>query len=1110
MLLSFASFLSRRGRKAARVRRPRGSKLRFRRFLLVECLEDRLAPAVSLANAGFESGLTGWTTSGNVSVATNHTDHSAPNGSKFALMESGTVNVYNTVSQSFAAQAGQTITGYAFFHTTDYMPYNDDGRIVIKSGGTIIATLFSSSVSQVGNYGQTNWVQWQYTFSQSGTYTLEAGVRNIGDSGVSSYLGVDLPATSDTIAPTISLDAPADNALVHGIVSLQASASDSTGVAKVDFYVDESLVGSDTDGSDGWSFDLNTTQFEDGEHTWWATASDAAGNQASAPARAFTVDNTPPSVSITAPSITNDSTPPVTVSASDDGSGIPDGTEVTIDVIAFNGSDESFGENIVTSVTATLTNGTATVDLTSLPDGWYWLQAHVQDQAGNENVSAPAFVLIDTAAPVLDVPEDITVNNSPGQAGANVSFTITATDSVRFNASQSQTVVLTASDTFSYTLIDAFGNVIYSSNENGPYVVLDINPASGSFFGLGTTQVTASATDYAGNSVSKTFNVTVLDAESPSIEPAGPSDGAIVVGTTSLGALSSDNQSVTSVDFYVDGKLIETDNDGSDGWGISFDTTTLGDGNHTWSATARDAAGNETSTAAASFTVNNLPPAIEMGGNAVVGVGEQFERSGFFTDLVGFWTGTVNYGDGTVINVVDEGGSPGDLPLSLNEDKTFHLSHAYTKEGDFQVTVTISDGHHTTSKVIFVHTVIGSGSNVGQSETQTATPDTPAQTSEIKGNNEATAQGALELGTGATAPATLWIASYHNDPASDPSQPPQGNIQLAGQQATAVAFFDVRITGVEENSGAHATLTFKFEVDHDAADPVLLFKDAAGNWVEIAGNPTVVTREASAAHPGMDLVTFVVTIDDFSTPKISELGGTVFTVAVPSPAGSTTTTTATVPTTTTVASTSSTGVSGVPFPVMNTATFTSTNQLTLVLRVSQGSESSSSTTTLGVNSVAGNLTEDGGDLNQGENAGRTGVRPAGLRNLSDVDFLQQEFNVEWLWNMMNGGQPQAQPVVPAAPAQNQPQGNVNNQTPATPEEVELAPARAEDIFFAELGREGSAIFTVDGGSEWLAENRDTRVDCGLAMAAAIAGIVATPRLPKKSSKRRRSPALAHV
>jgi CHRD domain-containing protein/HYR domain-containing protein/type IX secretion system substrate protein len=87
----------------------------------------------------------------------------------------------------------------------------------------------------------------------------------------------------------------------------------------------------------------------------------------------------------------------------------------------------------------------------------------------------------DVQPPVITCPANITQANDPGQCGAIVNFTVTATD----NCTSSVTVT--------------------------------VQPASGTFFAVGVTTVNARATDGAGNTATCSFTVTVNDVEPPVI-----------------------------------------------------------------------------------------------------------------------------------------------------------------------------------------------------------------------------------------------------------------------------------------------------------------------------------------------------------------------------------------------------------------------------------------------------------------------------------------------------------------------------------------------------------------------------------------------------------------
>ncbi|MFK7920147.1 MAG: HYR domain-containing protein, partial [Ilumatobacter sp.] len=100
------------------------------------------------------------------------------------------------------------------------------------------------------------------------------------------------------------------------------------------------------------------------------------------------------------------------------------------------------------------------------------------DVAGMTSSAQSTFSVADTIDPVVSVPGDITVPTDPGASSAVVSFTATATD-------------------------------------NDPSPSLSCTPASGAAFVFGTTQVTCTATDAAGNIGSGSFDVIVTDDTVP-------------------------------------------------------------------------------------------------------------------------------------------------------------------------------------------------------------------------------------------------------------------------------------------------------------------------------------------------------------------------------------------------------------------------------------------------------------------------------------------------------------------------------------------------------------------------------------------------------------------
>lgn len=82
----------------------------------------------------------------------------------------------------------------------------------------------------------------------------------------------------DTAPPTVSLTTPAESSNVSGTTAMTATASDSVGVTKVEFYVNSQLKSSAT--SSPYSYQWDTTTSANGQQLLTAKAYDAAGNNA--------------------------------------------------------------------------------------------------------------------------------------------------------------------------------------------------------------------------------------------------------------------------------------------------------------------------------------------------------------------------------------------------------------------------------------------------------------------------------------------------------------------------------------------------------------------------------------------------------------------------------------------------------------------------------------------------------------------------------------------------------------------------------------------------------------------------------------------------------------
>ena len=81
--------------------------------------------------------------------------------------------------------------------------------------------------------------------------------------------------------------------------AVSAAATDNVAITKVEFYLDNVLLTTDT--SSPYTFNWNSTTVTQGAHIWQAIAQDGAGFRTTSATTAITVDNTAPTVAITSP-----------------------------------------------------------------------------------------------------------------------------------------------------------------------------------------------------------------------------------------------------------------------------------------------------------------------------------------------------------------------------------------------------------------------------------------------------------------------------------------------------------------------------------------------------------------------------------------------------------------------------------------------------------------------------------------------------------------------------------------------------------------------------------------------------------------------------------------
>src|SRR5207244_961125 len=359
-------------------------------------------------------------------------------------------------------------------------------------------------------------------------------------------------ATNDTTPPTVSLTAPATGRSVKGTITVSASASDNVGVVGVQFMLDGANLGAEATAAPN-AVSWNTTTASDAVHTLTAVARDAAGNTATAAGFSVTVDHAPPTVSITAPAAGAKVVGTVTVSASaTDNVGVV-GVQFKLD-----------GANLGTEVTVapySVSWNTATAA------GAHTLTAVARDAAGNATTSPAVSVTNDTTPP--------TVSLTAPATGHSVKGTITVSASASDNV----------------------GVVGVQFMLDGANLGAEATAAPNAVSWNTTTAtdashtLTAVARHAAGNTATAAAVSVTVDNAPPTVSITAPAAGATVVGTITVSASATDNVGVVGVQFKLDGANLGEEATAAP-YAVSWNTTTAPAGVHTFTAVARDAAGN--------------------------------------------------------------------------------------------------------------------------------------------------------------------------------------------------------------------------------------------------------------------------------------------------------------------------------------------------------------------------------------------------------------------------------------------------------------------------------------------------------------------------------------
>ena len=249
-----------------------------------------------------------------------------------------------------------------------------------------------------------------------GSHTLK--VRASDAAGNTDASEVTYTWLVDATDPTGSITSPVDGADVSGTIMLVSNSTDGgSGVASVVFQRSPAGAGIWTNQAASW----DTTAQADGDYDLRAITTDAAGNSVTSALITVTVDNTDPTLTVSAPNPVNLSTPDpasITATAADSGTGI-----------AFL----NFEQCSETSPTCTSDTWTPLGIDTTAPYGVSWpipsdgtrlLRVRAEDEAGLQTAEL-VLVTVDRTRPAgsLTAPA-----SGADLRGANVGLAATASD----------------------------------------------------------------------------------------------------------------------------------------------------------------------------------------------------------------------------------------------------------------------------------------------------------------------------------------------------------------------------------------------------------------------------------------------------------------------------------------------------------------------------------------------------------------------------------------------------------------------------------------------------------------------------------------------------------
>jgi hypothetical protein len=573
---------------------------------------DTVAPNVSLA-----SPANGGTVSGTVTLSASATDNVGVAGVwftvdgqtvgvedttapyQFAWNSAGVPNgshVIQSVARDAAGNTGSSSTAWVTVSNSTTADTSAPTVTLTSPANSAVlngtATLSANALDNVGVTSVQFWINgslagtdttapysmgWNTTVVANAQHSIYAVARDAaGNSGTSTTATVTVNnSAADATPPVVGAITPANGTTISGTATLAAAVTDNVGVVGVRFLIDGVQVGAE-DLTAPYQTTWVTTSANNGTRNIEVQARDAAGNNAEASVN-VTVNNlpqdtTPPTVNITAPATGSTVSGTVTLAGvATDNVGVA-GVQFTVDGVSVGAEDTTAPYSI-------------SWNSASIANGSHMIRAIARDMGGTTTTSGPVTVTVNNTTSDTTAP---TVNMTAPASNAVVSNTVTV------SASASDNVGVT---NVQFTLD---GVNIGAPDTAAPYTI------SWATNGVpnGVHTLRAVARDAAGNtrtSSGRSVNVsnTTGDSTAPAVSISTPSAGSTLSGTVNITASASDN-----VQFAIDGVAVGSE-DTTAPFSQPWSTPASLNKNYTVTATARDAAGNRTTSNGVTVRVRN-------------------------------------------------------------------------------------------------------------------------------------------------------------------------------------------------------------------------------------------------------------------------------------------------------------------------------------------------------------------------------------------------------------------------------------------------------------------------------------------------------------------------